>query len=178
MQLAESEWTPDAYRDALRRAWQRSHGVSVDGLLEAQPTPFAEPGPLSHPESAIEVPTDQEPSPPSAANPPAESTESTVSPVDDSPEIVPSTYQKLTDRFRTGTRRLRKTPTDAPTEDKPVEPEIPEAAPQASKLSTTYRRMVDGLRERTRSRRDTSEDLPTTPAEAVSYTHLTLPTKA
>jgi len=173
VQLAESEWTPDAYRDALRRAWQRSHGVSVDGLLEAQPTPFAEPGPLSQPESAIEVPTDQEPSPPSAANPPAESTESTestVSPVDDSPEIVPSTYQKLTDRFRTGTRRLRKTPTDAPTEDKPVDPEIPEAAPRASKLSTTYRRMVDGLRERTQRLKSTPKDLPARPAASTGET--------
>jgi len=165
VQLAESEWTPDAYRDALRRAWQRSHGVSVDGLLEAQPTPFAEPGPLSQPESAIEVPTDQEPSPPSAANPPAESTESTestVSPVDDSPEIVPSTYQKLTDRFRTGTRRLRKTPADASTEDKPVEPEIQEASPPASKFSETYRKLTERLRDGTWRFRDKS---PSTSAQ-------------
>ena len=170
VQLAESEWTPDAYRDALRRAWQRSHGVSADGLLEAQPTPFAEPGPLSQPESAIEIPTDQEPSPPSAANPPAGAPESTVSPVDDNPEIVPSTYQKLTARFRTGNQRLRKIPTDVPTEDKPVGPELQEAAPQASKLSTTYRRMVDSLRDRTQRLKSTPKDLPARPAASTEAT--------
>ena len=52
VQLAESEWTPAAYRDALRRAWERSHGLSGQGILDQQPAPQAEPGPAAQPEQA------------------------------------------------------------------------------------------------------------------------------
>ena len=170
VQLAESEWTPDAYRDALRRAWQRSHGLSADGLLEAQPTPFAEPGPLSQPESAIEIPAVEEPPSPYTAIPIPERSESTVSPVDDSREIVPSTFRKLTDRLGEGTRSLKGQSRDLPTtpaeatDDRPDEPEIQEAAPRASKLSTPLRKLTDRLRVRTQSQKNTSGDLPASPS--------------
>ena len=170
VQLAESEWTPDAYRDALRRAWQRSHGLSADGLLEAQPTPFASPGPLSQPESAIEIPAVDDPPSPSTAIPIPERSESTVSPVDDSREIVPSTFRKLTDRLGEGTRSLKGQSRDLPTtpaeatDDRPDEPEIQEAAPRASKLSTTLRKLTDRLRVRTQSQKNTSGDLPASPS--------------
>ncbi len=45
VQLAESEWIPEAYRDALRRARQRTHGLNADSLLEARPAPITGPGP-------------------------------------------------------------------------------------------------------------------------------------
>ena len=40
--LAESEWTPDAYRDALRRAWARRHAFDNAAVI-AQPAEFAIP---------------------------------------------------------------------------------------------------------------------------------------
>ena len=49
VQLAESDWTPAAYRDALRRAWERSHGFETGKALRAEPEPFTEPPPESVP---------------------------------------------------------------------------------------------------------------------------------
>ncbi|MEC9008163.1 MAG: hypothetical protein VX877_02825, partial [Planctomycetota bacterium] len=62
------------------------------------------------------------------------------------------------------TRRLRKTPADASTEDKPVEPEIQEASPPASKFSGTYRKLTERLRDGTWRFRDKS---PSTSAQDV-----------
>jgi hypothetical protein len=36
VQLAESEWTPEAYREALRRAWARSHAIDTN-WVHAEP---------------------------------------------------------------------------------------------------------------------------------------------
>ena len=49
VQLSESDWTPAAYRDALRRAWERSHGFDNSKSLRAEPEPFTEPPPTSVP---------------------------------------------------------------------------------------------------------------------------------
>lgn len=40
--LAESEWSPEAYREALRRAWARSHAFNAD-YLNTEPVEFAWP---------------------------------------------------------------------------------------------------------------------------------------
>ena len=40
--LAEGMWTPRAYQQALRRAWERSHALPAD-YLDADPAPFAVP---------------------------------------------------------------------------------------------------------------------------------------
>lgn len=45
VQLAESEWTPDAYIDALRRAWARSHGFDADHL-DTKPAVYATDAPV------------------------------------------------------------------------------------------------------------------------------------
>jgi len=45
--LAESEWTPEAYKDAVRRAWARAHGIHTD-FLGTEPEEFSIP-----PEQAI-----------------------------------------------------------------------------------------------------------------------------
>ncbi len=42
--LSESEWTPVAYRDALRRARARSHGIDADCLLKSSSEEFVLPG--------------------------------------------------------------------------------------------------------------------------------------
>lgn len=78
--LAEGEWTPQAYREALRRAWARSHALS-NPLLHAEPEEFILPdgapqtielGPAPHeahllepgqPESEAAEPTQQAPTP-------------------------------------------------------------------------------------------------------------------
>ena len=38
--LAEGMWTPKAYQQAMRRAWERSHALPAEGL-ETSPAPFA-----------------------------------------------------------------------------------------------------------------------------------------
>ncbi|MDP7275800.1 MAG: TolC family protein [Planctomycetaceae bacterium] len=59
VQLAESEWTPGAYRDALRRAWQRTYGLHAGSLLEDSPSPITGPGPESVlPEAEAKTPDD------------------------------------------------------------------------------------------------------------------------
>ena len=40
--LAEGMWTPQAYQQALRRAWERSHALPAD-FMEADPAPLAVP---------------------------------------------------------------------------------------------------------------------------------------
>lgn len=45
VQLAESEWTPDAYIDALRRAWARSHAFDADHL-DTEPGVFSSDAPV------------------------------------------------------------------------------------------------------------------------------------
>lgn len=44
VQLAESAWTPEAYDEALRRAWARSHAIE-DKHLHSEPENFALPAP-------------------------------------------------------------------------------------------------------------------------------------
>ena len=41
IQLAEGRWTPIAYRDALRRAWARSHAIPAGDYVRSDPAPFA-----------------------------------------------------------------------------------------------------------------------------------------
>ena len=41
VQLAEGRWTPNAYRDALRRAWARSHAIPAGDYVRSDPAPFA-----------------------------------------------------------------------------------------------------------------------------------------
>ncbi|MGH3442146.1 MAG: TolC family protein, partial [Nitriliruptorales bacterium] len=45
--LAEGAWTPEAYDDALRRAWARSHAIEVEHM-ESEPPPFAFPVDQGH----------------------------------------------------------------------------------------------------------------------------------
>jgi hypothetical protein len=44
--LAESDWSPDAYKDALRRAWARSYAFDNNHLL-TEPEEFVVPGAVS-----------------------------------------------------------------------------------------------------------------------------------
>ncbi len=87
--LAEGTWTPDAYKQALRQAWARSHAIN-NPLLDAVPDPFAmegeiiptavpgpEQAPLAPPSgsSTLSVPPAPAPVPtpaPAPAAPPAE----------------------------------------------------------------------------------------------------------
>ena len=164
----------DRLREQTRRikaARQADPAVSPDvTTTEPEIQEAASPGPLSQPESAIEIPAVEDPLSPSTAIPIPERSESTVSPVDDSREIVPSTFRKLTDRLGVGTRSLKGQSRDLPTtpaeatDDRPGESEIQEAASRASKLSTTFQKLTDRLRVRTQSQKNTSVDLPTSPS--------------
>jgi outer membrane protein TolC len=42
--LSESDWTPEAYRDALRHAWARTHAIDAPHLETAPPEFVAQPG--------------------------------------------------------------------------------------------------------------------------------------
>jgi outer membrane protein TolC len=44
--LAESDWTPEAYRDAVRDAWARAHALPADHFLHTEPPESAIPGPV------------------------------------------------------------------------------------------------------------------------------------
>ena len=57
VELAEGKWTPRAYQQALRRAWERSHALPADDK-RTDPAPFA-------------VPEDERPCPIFAPSPPA-----------------------------------------------------------------------------------------------------------
>ena len=57
VELAEGKWTPRAYQQALRRAWERSHALPAD-YKRTDPAPFA-------------VPEDERPCPAFAPAPPA-----------------------------------------------------------------------------------------------------------
>ena len=50
--LAEGPWTPAAYRDALRRAWSRSHGFATE-QIEAEPGEFVIPGAYGPPQLPV-----------------------------------------------------------------------------------------------------------------------------
>ena len=96
VQLAESEWTPAAYRDALRRAWERSHGLEAEGLLEPKPSPFAESGSVDQ----LEMPSGNS-GPESAAS--EDSTRfdlSAESEAVEPPKVVPATHNEPIDRTR------------------------------------------------------------------------------
>jgi outer membrane protein TolC len=75
--LAESEWTPDAYRDAVRHAWARSHAFD-NKTLGTQPAEFAIPsaatGGPAQGESVLPAlpgpPISNAPGMPNAASPP------------------------------------------------------------------------------------------------------------
>jgi outer membrane protein TolC len=49
--IAEGQWSPEAYREALRRAWARTYAIDTD-VLHAEPAPFASPvnSPVSLPD--------------------------------------------------------------------------------------------------------------------------------
>jgi outer membrane protein TolC len=44
--LAESDWTPEAYCDAVRDAWARAHAIPADHLQRTEPPEIAIPGPI------------------------------------------------------------------------------------------------------------------------------------
>lgn len=77
--LAEGSWTPQAYRQALRESWRRSHAFH-NPLLDTEPDPFAIPGekfPTAVPDiGAAILPVPEQsmplvpPPPPAAAPPP------------------------------------------------------------------------------------------------------------
>ncbi len=143
VQLAESEWTPEAYRDALRRAWQRSHGLETDGLLEARPLPFADPGPVDQPMSSVE------------------STEALTEeqPVDgadglsDESEVVPAAFHGLVDRLRQGTQDLKER---VSSQRRSVDGEAAFVEPRLknSRAAVTVRELVEKLRSAKLSVRD------------------------
>jgi outer membrane protein TolC len=95
--LAESDWTPDAYKDAVRNAWARSHAIPAKFLCtepeENQLPPGVETlqppstGPATGPASAVVPPAPT--SGPPAASPPAGSTSGTASPPP-APPAMPS----------------------------------------------------------------------------------------
>lgn len=151
VQLAESEWTPEAYRDALRRAWQRSHGLETDGLLEARPLPFAEPGPVDdQPMSSVESTealTEGQP----AGGADGLSDESEVVP---GRPIVPAAFHGLVDRLRQETQNLR--------ERRSVDGEAAFAEPRLknSRATATYRELVEKMRSAKPSVRDRESRKP------------------
>ena len=150
VQLAESEWTPAAYRDALRRAWERSHGLEADGLLEARPPPFAESGSVDQ----IEAPPR---STESGSPAPSDSTQfdlSTESEPVEPPKVIPATHHEPIDRTRKTPRQ-----SDDQSETKPVvadretttEPIAPKPAPAESKprsfrVPATVQNLADRFR--------------------------------
>lgn len=163
VQLAESEWTPDAYRDALRRAWQRSHGLEVDDLLKARPLPFAEPAPEGQLDPNSEPPAD--PPPPDSAG--TEVEEPSIEQVTEQAprrSVVPAAYHKLVDRLRQGTQTLRDRafskpkPSEAeePVEADSEEPLTDEAPSKISGVSATYHDLVDRIRKAKQRFRDRS----------------------
>lgn len=97
--LAESDWTPAAYRDAVRDAWARAHAIPAN-FLRTEPeevqVPYAVPGagaplggPSPIPESAATIQTVPQPAPvmPGAPSPPPAPPANTPSPA---PVGVPS----------------------------------------------------------------------------------------
>ena len=162
VQLAESEWTPEAYRDALRRAWERSHGLEADDLLEAMPIPFAEPGPANQPKSPTGTPGDREPLP-SPADPSAESS----APIDPPAgrRVVPVAYHDLVDRVRRGTRRLRDqlgSRRDSTSVEPPAEAVAGKSRPETSRMPAAYHDLVDRIREAKQRFRNRSNPTPAT----------------
>lgn len=99
--LIEGTWTPDAYKQALRQAWARSHAIS-NPLLDAVPDPFAmegeifptavpgpEQAPLAPFDGTLTLPVPPAPAPapnpaPAPVAPPAEPEEEAVPVVEDS----------------------------------------------------------------------------------------------
>ncbi len=71
--LNESDWTPEAYKDALRHAWARTHGLNGNHL-ETEPAEFvAQPSWLASEQSGLSEPTtppDPAPHQPEEALPP------------------------------------------------------------------------------------------------------------
>ena len=150
VQLAESEWTPEAYRDALRRAWERSHGLETDDLLEERPIPFVEPVPESEPKSTTGTAGDQE-SPRSPGDPTVGPSDPVDTPADRG--VVPAAYHDLVDRLRQGTRRLGNTGVnnpDASSVEPPAESVSRETPSKTSRISATYHKLADRLRQGTR----------------------------
>lgn len=92
IQLAEGEWTPLAYREALRRAWARSYGFE-NHQLHTEPEEFASPQPYwkrDLPSGAVTPASATEPA--SEATPPAAPAPSPLAPPSDAgpvPETVP-----------------------------------------------------------------------------------------
>ena len=150
VQLAESEWTPAAYRDALRRAWERSHGLEAEGLLEPRPSPFAEPGSVDQLETPSRSPEPESPAP-------EDSTRfdlSAGSGASEQPKVVPATHNEPID----GTRKTPQQP-DAQPKTKPVavrkpttsEPDGPDPVsaspePRLFQVPATVRDLADRFR--------------------------------
>jgi len=112
--LAEENWTPAAYHDALRRAWARSHAIDHP-RLETEPLEFVSPfgascGPgdvLSPAELPTQEPWQQAPS----------------------PELLPQAPTP---------EELPQAPTPKPLPQAPAAPESGEAVPQASGFSPIF----------------------------------------
>jgi len=88
--LAESDWTPEAYRDAVRDAWARAHAIPANHVLRTEPEdiqlPYANPGagapgaPTGAPVTPEAVPPAPQAAPPSAAPPAAPPVAPSVAP--------------------------------------------------------------------------------------------------
>jgi hypothetical protein len=112
--LIEGTWTPDAYKQALRQAWARSHAIS-NPLLDAVPDPFAmegeifptavpgpEDAPLTPFDGTLALPVPPAPAPatvPAPAAPPAEPDDDTPAVVDDAAvgDVLPAASAVLED---------------------------------------------------------------------------------
>ncbi|MEX0700672.1 MAG: TolC family protein [Planctomycetales bacterium] len=82
--LAESAWTPEAYDDALRRAWARSHAFD-NPLLHTEPPEFALPAFQRH----VEMPGVERPGP-GVVPVPDDEVPPPAPPAGDEPESVPA----------------------------------------------------------------------------------------
>lgn len=60
--LSENTWTPAAYREAVRRAWSRSHAIESN-LMHTEPSEFVRPGAYGPPELGSPVTTPFDPKP-------------------------------------------------------------------------------------------------------------------
>ena len=93
--LAESEWTPAAYRDAVRDAWARAHAIPANFLRtkpEEMQLPYAIPGAGGPSETAVPPspsPSNLAPPPAPAATPVAPG--ATPAPMQTAPVPVPAT---------------------------------------------------------------------------------------
>jgi hypothetical protein len=98
--LAESGWTPEAYRDALERAWARTYAIGAERCLETQPPEFAtnrvSVEGLAHPPAEAPEPAPLTPVP-EAGDYEGEAAPADVPPPPETSQLVPEATDELSE---------------------------------------------------------------------------------